>query len=242
MEAQLSLLRKLQDFDLEIFEITQSSDRQRDALDEMLNTMDKLQTGLDKQTADLDDMKRVLRDKQTELEDNTERYNQSKQKLSAVANTKQYNAIEKELETYKRMRVQLEEERDTLKEHVDAAESDAADRRKNLATLQAQIDEDQNNIDNLESEANRRVEKLQAERARVSNEIPKALIRKYEFIQSKRPGTAIVPAVNGTCTGCHMKMPPQLFNELHQANRLITCPNCQRILYYQAADDSTANA
>lgn len=243
MEAQITLLRKLQDFDLQIFEISQSTERQRDALDEMLGTFEKLQEGLDKQNADLEDMRRVLREKETELEENIERYNQSKAKLSAVANTKQYNAIEKELDTYKRMRAQLEEERDSLKEHLDAAESDASERQANLDKLQAQIDEDQKMIDSIEAETNKKITKLQSERTRIAKDIPKTLIRKYDFIQTRRPGTAVVAASNGTCTGCHMKMPPQMYNELHNATRLITCPSCQRILFYQApAEEADAPA
>ncbi|HFB84009.1 MAG TPA: hypothetical protein ENJ72_04385, partial [Thermodesulfatator sp.] len=41
-------------------------------------------------------------------------------------------------------------------------------------------------------------------------------------------------AVNDAiCEGCHMNIPPQLYNELMRDNRLMECPLCQRIIYHK---------
>jgi len=37
---------------------------------------------------------------------------------------------------------------------------------------------------------------------------------------------------NGTCLGCFMNIPPQLFIEVMKNSRLITCPSCNRIFFY----------
>ncbi len=56
------------------------------------------------------------------------------------------------------------------------------------------------------------------------------LLKKYETVRQAR-GNAIAEVKNGSCTGCHMAIPPQLSIRVLKQEELITCPNCQRILY-----------
>ena len=57
--------------------------------------------------------------------------------------------------------------------------------------------------------------------------------QRYEMIFSRRGGLAVAPAKSGTCQGCRMRMPPQLYNEIQKHLKIHFCPNCQRILYYE---------
>ena len=59
------------------------------------------------------------------------------------------------------------------------------------------------------------------------------LRRRYEMIFSRRGGVAVVAVRGGTCQGCHMHVPPQLYNQLQRNEQLILCPNCQRMLFWQ---------
>jgi predicted nucleic acid-binding Zn-ribbon protein len=47
-----------------------------------------------------------------------------------------------------------------------------------------------------------------------------------------RRGLAMVPVKNGTCQGCNMNIPPQLFNTLQRGNSIEVCGNCNRIIYW----------
>lgn len=241
MEAQLKLLRTLQDLDLEIHEINAKTERLRDSLDELQSTNDVLQEGLSAQKQQLDDARTLMRDKERELDENIDRYNQSKTKLNAVANTKQYNALEKEMDTLKKMRAQLEEERDTLRENVESFEADVNEKQAKINAIDSQIREEQGAIDAEAQGGLGRIADLTAKRESLKRDIPKEIVRRYEFILNRRPGRAVVPAIKGTCRGCHMMLPPQLFNELQVGRKFIQCPNCQRILYYQQDDGSAGN-
>ena len=55
--------------------------------------------------------------------------------------------------------------------------------------------------------------------------------RQYETILSRKKGQAVVEIRGGTCEGCHMRVAPQLANEIHRNTRVIACPSCHRILY-----------
>jgi hypothetical protein len=47
-----------------------------------------------------------------------------------------------------------------------------------------------------------------------------------------RRGLALAPVSNGTCRGCNMNIPPQLFNVLQRGTTIETCPYCHRIIYW----------
>jgi len=62
--------------------------------------------------------------------------------------------------------------------------------------------------------------------------VPTPLYRRYELIRGRR-GTAITSTTDGTCSVCHMRLPPMLFQELTRENKFEQCPSCNRILYYR---------
>ena len=49
----------------------------------------------------------------------------------------------------------------------------------------------------------------------------------------ERLGLAVVPVVNGVCKGCHMAIPPQLYNIIQRGLSMETCPSCNRIIYWE---------
>lgn len=240
MDAQLNLLRKLQEYDLEIQSIVQKNDQLRDELDEQVAIAERLSEQLEGQKSKLDEARSLMRDKEMELTENMERYNDSKAKLNAVANTKQYNALEKEMDTLKKIRAQLEEERDTLAENIEGYEEDVKDKESKSQQMQALIDEERSEIEKATKDTDKRAKELEKERNKLRTDLPKRLVRRYEFILSRRPGAAVVPCVEGVCTGCNMTVPPQLFNELQRAQDIHQCPNCQRILYFMTPDELNA--
>ena len=62
---------------------------------------------------------------------------------------------------------------------------------------------------------------------------------KYEQIFERRGGSAVVVGRQGVCTGCHMNVPPQMYNELQKFRDIRQCPNCHRILFYRPENAAT---
>lgn len=238
MQEDIALLRDLQDFDLKIEAIHATTSQLREALEELISLHESLTASLEGQKTQLEETRTLMRDKEIELESNSDRYDQSKAKLNQVSNTKEYNALEREMDALRKMRAQLEEERDSLKEAVEGFEADVAEKAEKTSALEAQIKEEESTIADEEKKSGSSVEGLQSKRKELKSKLPKTLARKYEFIASRRPGAAVVGATDGVCTGCHMRMPPQLFNELQVGRRVIQCPSCQRILFFQPAPEA----
>lgn len=237
MQDEIALLRELQKYDLQIEAIHEKTAKLREALDELVSLHDSLSSSLEGQRSQLEETRTMMRDKEIELEANEDRYNQSKAKLNAVSNTREYNALEREMDALRKMRAQLEEERESLADAVEGFAADVADKAEKTTLLEVQIKDEEKAIDEEAAKAGTDVKDLVARREELKNKLPKPLFRRYEFISSRRPGAAVVSASNGVCSGCNMRMPPQLFNELQLARKMIQCPSCQRILFFDPALD-----
>ncbi len=59
---------------------------------------------------------------------------------------------------------------------------------------------------------------------------------------TKRQGIVVAEAKDGICTICHVRLRPQVFNEVRRNEAIIHCDSCQRILYFVAAPASQPQA
>jgi predicted nucleic acid-binding Zn-ribbon protein len=75
------------------------------------------------------------------------------------------------------------------------------------------------------------ISELNRKRKELGSRVESTLLRQYEFLRDRLKGMAVAEVREATCLGCHMLLPPQLYNELHRQDRIITCPSCLRILY-----------
>lgn len=71
----------------------------------------------------------------------------------------------------------------------------------------------------------------------------------YERVRRGRRGVAVAEVRDGFCTACHVRLRPQMYNDVRQNDSVLTCENCSRILYYvetpagplDASEDQSSN-
>ena len=148
-------------------------------------------------------------------------------------------------------------------------EADAA--RKQISTLETQILETMETLEQTEAALKERADEIaslnsdregrlklfdeqtraqseqltaaRAEREKVSAALPKALSSLYSRISARiRDGVAVAEARNRSCTACFMSLRPQVMAEIRRGEEVITCDNCGRILYYIHADPLQADS
>ena len=67
----------------------------------------------------------------------------------------------------------------------------------------------------------------------LQRDVPDELLVRYERIKKRNKGVGVTSVWKAVCNGCHMNIPPQLYNELQRSDDLLSCPNCNRIMYFQ---------
>ncbi len=79
-----------------------------------------------------------------------------------------------------------------------------------------------------EMEANK--DKLLQDRDALLPQIPADQVILYQRISVKKGSVALSPVSGDFCSMCHMRIRPQVLNELRDTKKLIFCENCGRIL------------
>ena len=147
----------------------------------------------------------------------------------ADAARKQISALETQI--LEQMEI-FERAETSLKERADEIASLNTDREARLKTFD---DSTRAQSDQLQLSIN--------ERDRVFNSLPKQLSSQYKRISARiRNGVAVAEARNGSCTACFMALRPQAMSQVRRGEELVTCDNCNRILYYAATDTAPASA
>lgn len=229
--------------DLENLRILQKIDNQINDIQVFLSVVPKpildLQKLLEEKRIKYDEINNQMTSTKNEKLTSEKEYEEKKnllsnaqKKLSSVKNHKEYEAVLKELDTLKKEINNLEykilELSDNLEKYIketDELKMEISKIEEELNTHKAKKEEE--NKDKID-ELNR----LKEEREEVSGKIKKQLLSRYETIRKVRNNLAIVRVENETCTGCYMKVPPQLFVEVKKNTNIQQCPNCQRFLYY----------
>ena len=107
-----------------------------------------------------------------------------------------------------------------------------AERADELKGLRSSIEKDGEIARSKMAEVQKKIDALQVTRDKVAAGIRPDYLKRYGAIRMRR-GLAVATVRNGTCLGCNMNVPPQLYNTLQRGNTLETCPYCHRIIYWE---------
>src|SRR5215469_6570949 len=161
-------------------------------------------------------------------------------RLSLIKNERELQALGHEVKMLKESNQRLEAE---LLTRMDGGEQNATRLQELTETLErdrTELKEAQKEIAGQIEELNARIAARQKEREQLAAKIDTGLRQRYETIFERRGGFAVVPVKSGTCQGCRMRIPPQLFNLIQRFEAIHFCPNCQRILYHEADKQTEA--
>lgn len=157
----------------------------------------------------------------------------SEARLKEIKTQKEYLAVSKEITAARKMKTELEEQLLQKISLADELKGEIAERKSNLDALEgniaAQKAEVQVKVDALE----RDITVDQTSRDEKMKTLPPAVVKRYAQLRKMRRGLAVVEARDGSCLGCNINLPPQLYNTLFRGDELITCPHCQRMVVYR---------
>jgi predicted nucleic acid-binding Zn-ribbon protein len=110
-----------------------------------------------------------------------------------------------------------------------------------LAAEQKAVDADRRAMSAAHVELQASVDRMAKERAELLGSLNQQLLSLFEMIARKRNGIAVAEARDGVCTICHVRLRPQVFNEVRRNDSILQCDHCNRILYFVAAPAAAAS-
>ena len=190
----------------------------------------------------LADSQTARREIEMEVASIQSRLSKYKDQLMEVKTNKEYQAMQKEIGTaeesvraHEDRILERMEEADTLSADLKAAEIE-------LKRQEADVAQERTALQEEAAALERRADQTSATRSSVARELSPAALKLFEHVAKQRKGLAVAEARDGICMVCHVRLRPQVFNEVRRAETLIQCDSCLRILYFATPSESTASS
>lgn len=155
-----------------------------------------------------------------------------KDQLYQVKTNEQYRAMLKEIEGEEGNIRKLE---DQLLEKMIEAEQLEKQIQEAVARLEgekARVVAETERLKSLRQADLEERARLQGRRNELDIAVSEAVRELYERVRKARRGVALAEVREGFCTACNVRLRPQVYNEVRTHQSLLTCENCDRILYY----------
>jgi hypothetical protein len=233
LRKQLELLIKLQVCDLAILKDQRTQEEHPQRIKELEESLEKVKQELQEEVKQSEEMRSKKSGKEQELDDEEEKIRKAKEKLNAVKTNKEYQASLKEIERSEKQNVQLEEDILNIMEGDDKLKGKLKTMEEQYTLASKQTEEEKQKLEEKLKECEKAIDEQQKIKEEFVAQIESAPLSLYQRIHKKRAGSTVVIVEDGYCRGCHMNIPPQLFNEIKKCQRIISCPHCNRILYWE---------
>lgn len=232
MKDQIDILVKIQKIETEKMRMQSILDGIPHRLEKIKSSMNEFEQQISKEAESLDSVKKKYRSLEMDLKATTESLKKNKEKLLTVKTNKEYQAQLKAIEDIEAKSSQLEDELLEYLEKIEALDQAIKKRKIESAVLYKTIQDETQQIKKEEKEATERLSELKMEEEEITKVMAPDILQKLKRVKQQVKGAAIASVTDAICDGCKMKIPPQLYNELHKLDSIQFCPHCQRIIYW----------
>lgn len=233
MREEIARLMSLQAIDRELREMEGTLAHVAERVERLRLEAEQQQAELERLSSEEQEAATTRRRLEKELAEGEARIRNKRMRLNQVRNDKENLALAHEVDALKENNQRLEAEALALMEAAEPRSARIAEltesaeqRRVELVTAEKEIAAQ---VEDLKIS----ISKQRVDRDLMARDIQPGLLQRYQMIFNRRGGLAVAEARGGTCQGCRMRLPPQLYNELQKHLQIHYCPNCQRVLYYE---------
>jgi predicted nucleic acid-binding Zn-ribbon protein len=148
-----------------------------------------------------------------------------------IRNPKELSDLQAELAALGRYRQAREDELLEAMLNVEEQMAALAAARRRLAEVEATTATDQANLRAEAAQIEARLKTLADERELRLMGISAADLAVYEALRERKRGQAVARIEDGACSACGDALPSSRLQQARQSEALVTCANCDRILY-----------
>lgn len=232
MKEKIVGLIQLQDCDNRIKEITKRKKEGPSKIEKLKAELTTVARRFQEENDTLELVKKDRHKIEQELQEIENKIEKSEIKLTGIKSNKEYKAVLKEIDDLNHNRLMIEEKVLLLMEEIEDLERKCAENKDQEAELRKKYELERDEILEELKKLDTELENFEKQRTNICETIDEDLLKRYIFLRERKEGQAIGPVVAGVCQICHTGIPPQQFNELIGGQDLLTCPNCNRMIYW----------
>ena len=238
VEEKLRTLYLLQEADTEIDKIVQLRGELPGEVESLENDLAAMKAKMEHTEAVIEEYNASIEKNKLDIVDLDAQIAKYQSQLENIANSREYDSINKELENQGLLRLIAEK-------HIGEAKMAIAEKKDQLEELGKRMDvisEDLNakkeELSGIVESTAKQEEKLQAHRDECAAKIDERTMSAYERIRkSVHNHLAVVPIYNeDSCGGCFNTITPQRLIDIKSGKKLVICEHCGRIIVHTDAD------
>lgn len=230
MQESLRALLELQKTDQDLHELEQYKVDIPNQLETMGTVQSEAETRLADQETKVADIEKDRRQRERDLQIAQEQIKKYQGQLYSVKTNKEYDALQTEIQAQKTLVSELEDAILQLITETETESEALESMRGETDSLIERLDEERTALKTRLSAVDEDVTVKMDERKRMSMRVENQVLKVYDRIRRNLRGMTVVPVKKGACSGCFHVIPLQVMLQIRQAQRLISCEGCGRIL------------
>ncbi len=227
----LQILITLQQTDSRIGRLQEEIARLPVRLEELEENRQACTQQVERALLSLEDHRKLRRHLEGEVATSHEKLSRFKTQLMEVKTNREYQALLQEITTVEE---EIAGSEDRILESMLAVDEQAAQLEKvqqEVRQTEAELAERRKELELRTAQAKQEIDQLTQRRHSLEEQIPEELRERYDRLVSAR-GVALAEARDQSCQVCHVRLRPQLYNEVKTGSQILTCENCNRILFF----------
>jgi len=169
---------------------------------------------------------------EADLTDARETLKKYQAQLRSVQTSREYGAVLNEIDGVDRQVRGIEDRVLALEEELESGRKELSGREERLPRETEEHEEKIKGWRAMQKQINEELAQAQQDIKDLETGIqPREKSEFYRLVE-KKGGLAVVPAVNGSCSACHVKIRPAALQTLKSGREIVYCDSCKRILYY----------
>lgn len=216
-------------------------------LDELNKEIKMIQTGLDKEEKrysskqfhyqkNIPYLEKVESEYQRikiDIDEINDYISQAEEKKKKIKTIKEFKAINKRIETLNQQKVVKENDFLDKTEELEFKKSKMEKIKESLEETKTNLEQKRKELDEIFQERKNDIKKVTTRKETIEKKLPFRVITIFNRIYRNKDQTALVSVKKNVCHGCFTLLPKQISVNLQEANDLVFCPFCSRILYHE---------
>lgn len=231
----LKSLVAIQEFDIRIRDLEKDRRQIPTRLNEIDQILGKARSELSGQKNQHNEAELARRMGESDLRAEKEKIKKWEVRLSEIKNNRDYQALSREIEAARKANLGIEDEILRKMQELEDLKKSILQKEEEFARIEKELSGERADLEKKLASLNARLLQEETVRREAVQGVEPRWLEQYEIIRQRRDGVAAVPVLDEHCQGCHMGIPPQLYNMVLRGEEIETCPYCARILYYELA-------
>ena len=236
IEEQYDILIELQKIDIDIDEEEKKKRNLPLMIEGITKEIQGLKDSLNNKNKNYKNLQIKLKRIELDLTEKSNKIKKHQEDLygGKISDIKELKQIQKVIANYQKEKGSIEEDVLDLMEEVEDLDKSISHLDEDLKGKEKEFKKCKEEIDSARLVIEKSMSSLNIKRGEILSKITDdRLLKEYELLRKEKGGKAIMEVDGSICPGCYLDLPSDVIYQLKKNRKIITCPNCNRILIWK---------